>query len=389
MVTCTFFRILRKKNQQASLKILIHACMILTFSLTTLSISTFAARLDRTEQKSTPFNTKSPTILVDLAQSGKRILTSGERGRIFYSDNQGINWSQAQVPVSVMITAIEAATESTIWAVGHDGIVLKSTDHGTHWSKVLNGVQINQLIAKYYQNLITKAKVNANLSEEEFDELSFRADDAVIALEDNRLATLLDVMFVDENEGYILGSYGLLLQTLDSGKSWQPLMEVLGNLDGFHLNAIIKTDNKLYIAGEGGSLFRSVDQGTNWEALESPYDGSFFGIQSLSEQHLIVYGLRGNAFESLDAGDSWLPLTLPLKGTLTGSTQLANGTVVLVGSFGSLLVRPVAQKQFHIIKLPIPVPSVAVIPITDDKVIVVGLAGAQVVSVSTSSSTKV
>lgn len=372
-----------------SLKTWIYAGTAMVFSLTIFSSSVFAAFSDRAERPAVEFDTKRRSIMVDIAQMGERILTSGERGRIFYSDDQGASWVQAQVPVSVMITAIDVTTESTLWAVGHDGIVLNSTDRGGSWSKVLAGAQINQLVAQYYQGLVATAKADANFPEEELEELLFRADDAIIALEDNRLATLLDVKFVDGNVGYILGSYGLLLQTLDGGQSWQPLIESLGNLDGYHLNAMIQTDNSLLIAGEGGSLFRSIDQGAHWESLESPYNGSFFGIQLLDEQHLLVYGLRGNAFESQDGGDSWLQLQLPIKRTLAGSTLLSNGTVVLVGSFNAMMVRPAGQKQFSVAKLSTPAPSVAVAPLADDRLLIVGLVGAQIVTISTSSSTAI
>jgi photosystem II stability/assembly factor-like uncharacterized protein len=389
MVIHTSFRVQRKGNQQLRMRSWTYACTALIFSLTIYSSSVFAAFPDRAERPAVEFDTKRRSIMVDIAQVGERILTSGERGRIFYSDDQGASWAQAQVPVSVMITAIDVATKSTLWAVGHDGIVLNSTDRGASWSKVLAGAQINQLVVEYYQGLVAKAKADIGFPKEELEELLFRADDAIITLEDNRLATLLDVKFIDGNVGYILGSYGLLLQTLDGGKSWQPLIEALGNLDGFHLNAMIQTDNSLLIAGEGGSLFRSVDQGASWESLESPYNGSFFGVQSLGEQHLIVYGLRGNAFESQDGGDSWLQLQLPIKRTLAGSTLLNDGTVVLVGSFGAMMVRPAGQKQFNVAKLSIPAPSVAVAPLAGEKVLVVGLTGAQIVSVPSYSSTAI
>lgn len=387
MVIYTSFSDLLKRVQQTSLSTWLYACSALIFSLTIFSSSAFAALPDRTERAASKFDTTRSTIMVDITHAGDRILTSGERGRIFYSDDQGASWTQAQVPVSVMITAIETVTESTIWAVGHDGIVLASTDRGAIWDKILDGAQINQLVVEYYQGLVSAAKTDSKFSEEQLDELLYQTEDAVIALEENRLATLLDLKFVDENVGYILGSYGLFLQTINGGQSWQPLTGILGNDDGFHLNAMIKTDTCLLIVGEGGSLFRSVDQGANWQKLESPYSGSFFGVQSIGNKHLIAYGLRGNAFESLDDGDSWLQLQLPIKRSLTGSTLLSNGTVVLVGSFGGMMVRPADQKLFSVRKLPIPTLSVAVTALASDKILVVGLAGAQIGTISSSTAT--
>ncbi|CAN1600394.1 protein of unknown function [Pseudomonas mediterranea] len=59
---------------------------------------------------------------------------------------------------------------------------------------------------------------------------------------------------------------------------------------------------ELFIVGERGLLLRSKDNGSSFQALESPYDGSFFGLQGSASGELIAFGLRGNAFWSGDQG---------------------------------------------------------------------------------------
>ncbi|RDE24995.1 glycosyl hydrolase [Motiliproteus coralliicola] len=317
------------------------------------------------------------SLLVDLIGSDERLLAIGERGRVLISDDLGLSWRQGAVPVSVMLTGIAQADESSFWVVGHDGIVIRSEDRGENWTKVLEGRKIVELVAEYYRALVAEAEADPDYPEFELEELMFRAEEAELAVEDQALPTLLNVAFVDARHGYLLGAYGLLLETRDGGESWTPINEALGNIDGFHLNALTVTDSALYIAGEAGSLFRSLDRGQSWEALPSPYDGSFFGLQPLNQDSLVAYGLRGNAFESRDGGDSWQPLPLPIKRTLTGMAQLENGTQILVGSFGALLVKTAGSEQFIPQPLPLPAPSMAVLPVTEDQVVVVGLAGVQ------------
>ncbi len=335
-----------------------------------------AALEDRSVHPAAQINPARPFLQLDITALGARLLSVGEHGRILFSDDQGLSWTQAKVPVSVLLTAIDGATEAAAWAVGHDGILLKTLDRGETWQLALDGAAINQLVADYYQVLLAQAESDSGSSEEMLDELRFRAEDALIAQQDKMLRTLLDVAFIDADRGYVLGAYGLILATQDGGQSWQPMIEELGNLDGLHLNAITFTDTAILIAGEAGALFRRQFGDDAWEVLDSPYQGSFFGAQALGGDRLLVFGLRGHAFISDDGGDSWESLSLPLNRTLTGVAQLSDGTLVFVGSFAAALVKPPSQ-PFRMQRLPIPAPSMSIVAVTDDRVVLVGLAGAQ------------
>ncbi|MFT6915755.1 MAG: photosystem II stability/assembly factor-like uncharacterized protein [Motiliproteus sp.] len=393
---CSAFVCRHSRPQQRHLDSVLPTAVLMTVLMALLILPTlsFAALPDRASRPSAPVDAGQRFPLMDITPMADRLLSVGERGRILISFDQGGHWRQAQVPVSVLLTAVDAATDTSAWAVGHDSILLNSTDQGESWTLALDGPQINQLVADYYQQLLARAVADPESTEDLLDELQFRAEDAQFAIEDKLLRTLLDVAFIDADHGYVLGAYGLLLATQDGGKSWQPMMEELGNPNGFHLNAITYTDNGVLIAGEAGVLFRRLNGDNRWEALASPYEGSFFGAQSLGDDRLLVYGLRGHAFISADGGDSWEQLDLPLKRTLTGAAQLEDGTLVLVGSFGAVLVKSPGQ-PFRMQRLAIPAPSMAVVPLTADRILVVGLAGAQplalspVLSAPTSASTTV
>ncbi len=345
-----------------------------------------AALPDRTTRPAMQVNPGHRFALMDITAMGNRLLSVGDRGGILISSDQGASWRQAQVPVSVLLTAVTAATAEIAWAVGHDGTLIKTSDRGETWHLTLDGTRINQLIADDYQRLLASAEADPNSSEDFLDELRFRTEDAQLALQNKQLRTLLDVAFVDADNGYVLGAYGLLLATQDGGRSWQPMLEALDNPDGFHLNSIAFNDTAVLIAGEAGTLFRRINGDTQWQTLDSPYEGSFFGIHTLGDNRLLVYGLRGNAFVSDDGGDNWRQMPLPLNRTLTGAAQLEDGTLVLVGSFGAALVKPPGQ-PFQMQRLPIPAPSMSVVPLTDGRIIVVGLAGAQSLTVSPALST--
>ena len=101
---------------------------------------------------------KSPratgSVLLDVTRAGQRLVAVGERGHVLYSDDNGQNWQQGAVPVSVTLTAVHFPGAQKGWAVGHDGVVLHSQDGGENWSDlqtivgtgVVTGTQVGGLL---------------------------------------------------------------------------------------------------------------------------------------------------------------------------------------------------------------------------------------------------
>ena len=89
---------------------------------------------------------------------------------------------------------------------------------------------------------------------------------------------LLDVWFANEQTGYVVGVFNLILRTEDGGQSWTPFQDRTDNPQGFHLNAIASTGDALYIAGEQGLLRKWDTASQRFAALQTPYQGSFFGV---------------------------------------------------------------------------------------------------------------
>jgi hypothetical protein len=121
--------------------------------------------------------------LIDLARSGDRLFVVGARGLIAYSDDGGDSWSQATVPVSGTLTAITFTPGGTGFAVGHGGVILRSTTAGESWEKVFDGLQANE------QFLAWATENSARLEQELADlEAAVRLDVREIVLQFEHLA---------------------------------------------------------------------------------------------------------------------------------------------------------------------------------------------------------
>ena len=317
--------------------------------------------------------TMSRLLLTDVAREGARIIAVGDRGYIVYSDNDGESWQRAKTPPGLaLLNSVYFSDANTVWAVGHDSVILKSTDQGKEWTQVYSSAK------------------------------------------DQR--PLMDVLFVDANHGFAVGAYGAFLETLDAGKTWtsrkaipaaakaKPAKAARGGRNAGmdleddadkspdedkHLNAIIKLgQGRLFIAGEAGTMLLSNDNGKSWERVVSPYKGSYFGATLANDGGVLALGLRGNVFRAADTGlKTWTPVATNTKASMMSATKLADGAIVMSGLSGTLLVSRDNGKTFAPIESGTIKPLAATVQGKGGALLVVGETGARDVAFAAGSAT--
>lgn len=288
------------------------------------------------------------SLLLDVVKAGKRLVAIGERGHIIYSDDQEQSWQQAKVPVSTLLTAVDFVDERHGWAVGHGAIVLHSSDSGETWVVQMDGNLANEMVVAQAQlNVSAVEKALTAASDEQLEDLEYALEDAQFALEDAQIDAevgpskpLLDVWFKDANTGFVVGAYGFFFKTSDGGTSWENWGDKIENADRFHLNAIQPiAEGLLFIVGESGNIFKSTDLGDTWETIDSPYDGSLFGVTGNGRaDELFIFGLRGNIFFSDSAGATWTRIKAGAQESLMNAAVGDNGEMVIIGNSGVMLL---------------------------------------------------
>lgn len=255
-----------------------------------------------------------------VARAGNRLVAAGERGTVLLSDDAGMNWRQAKVPVQVSLTALRFVDARTGWAAGHLGTILKTEDGGESWVLQLDGVRAAALWAQAAKGGDERAQRLAQQVLEEGPDKPF-----------------FDLEFVDAQRGVAVGAYNLAFATADGGRTWTPLSTRLPNPKSLHLYAVRALQGKLFIAGEQGLLLRSDDGGASFVPLASPYKGSFFGLLAARSGTLIAHGLRGNVFRSSDLGASWQKVESGVPVSISAATEFDGGALVLLTQTGDLL----------------------------------------------------
>jgi photosystem II stability/assembly factor-like uncharacterized protein len=230
-------------------------------------------------------------LILDLAQAGSRIVGVGESGNIIFSEDAGAHWALAKSPERDLLTAVYFVDAQHGWAVGHDMLILATSDGGRNWTHQFSAPKESR--------------------------------------------PLLDVWFKDGREGYAVGAYGAMLVTHDGGTTWQAQHQTE---DDHHLYSILGlSDGTLLVAGETGTLRRSSDQGKTWQSVATPYQGSFFGILPLPDHGLLLFGMRGHILRSADDGQHWEEIVSPTSASLMGGTVRSNGNILLAGAGGTIV----------------------------------------------------
>jgi photosystem II stability/assembly factor-like uncharacterized protein len=208
----------------------------------------------------------------------------------------------------------------------------------------------------------------------ELEDLDFFLRDAEAAIEEGPVQPIMDVWFKNEKEGIIIGAFGMILGTANGGKNWMPLLDRIEKPYGYHYYGIARSGDNLFIAGEAGSLHRSQDFGKTWQRLESPYDGTFFGIVGSPEGEFITaFGLRGNIVYSYDKGNTWQHQRIG-NSSLSGGVWLFDGSFCVFANDGSVYISLDKAKTFDPFPMKYP-GSIAAVESSKAILIVVGLKG--------------
>jgi len=268
------------------------------------------------------------SMLLDGVSRDGSMTVVGERGHILISTDAE-HWQQIIVPTRTTLTGVYFQDKLNGWVVGHDAVILRTTDGGKTWEKV------------YY--------------------------------DPEGQIPLFDVWFRDAKHGIAIGAYGLYLVSEDGGASWDiSEMNVIADvpendpgeeageaedsddfLDSYdlHLNSITLADNgKLYVAAEAGKVYRSDDIGDSWVPLAPDYIGSFFGVLPVTGDTVLVFGLRGHMFRSEDAGNTWQEIETPTQEMLTNGIVVAEDEIYITGLGGTILRSSDGGKSFSLVE---------------------------------------
>lgn len=311
--------------------------------------------------------------LTAVTKVGDRLVAVGQRGHILVSDDDGLSWLQASVPVSSDLVAVAFASDTHGWAVGHSGVVLKTEDGGLSWVLQLDGERASRVIQQYYQSLI---------GDDAHPDAALLLEREQVLVGYGGTQPLMDVYFEDEQNGYVVGIFNRLLKTSDGGATWEPWAHRIDNPHELHFYSISVGDDGLYITGEQGMVWRLNEEKSHFNGVPTPYSGTLFG-SAVGSDMVVAFGMRGSAYLSTDQGQTWVRLAIDSVAGITDGVIVSQGAIVLVNLAGELMVSIDQGESFQTQPITNGMPFYGLAQVSDSQLALVGAEGVQRLAVTT------
>ena len=247
---------------------------------------------------------------VTVLQGGK-ILVGTDKGRFYFSSNNGVSWTMAgaQLLRDVSVNCIAVNSKDRIFAGSSSDGLFSSLDNGAHWIVVSGTAFTNEAIMSVAVDRLDHLYVSTSSSW-----LFLSTDDGSIwtKLSNPSPAKTISAMAFNSKNHIFAASYNELFRSTTGGVTWDS--KALSNSTyalSFHVDA---SDN-IY-ASISDTLCFSSDNGETWTKRNMGLPGKA-RVSSLevTSQGAIYLGLSGGGlYYSTDQGNSWMSKPTGLRG---------------------------------------------------------------------------
>ncbi|MBI2919077.1 MAG: hypothetical protein HYY01_13965 [Chloroflexi bacterium] len=146
---------------------------------------------------------------------------------------------------------------------------------------------------------------------------------------------LLEITFVDTNEGWAVGEAGTIIYTSDGGASWQ--FQESGTTDNFH-SVFFLDRQKGWALGYSGAVFTTADGGQTWAFLGRTPGTDQVRLRFVDRNTGWVVGNAGQLHKTEDGGITWKRIPLETRQNLADIAMQRGGPYGwIVGSAGTAL----------------------------------------------------
>ncbi len=281
---------------------------------------------------------------VQILPSGRIIAAGGNESNdaitsLFYSDDSATTWNFVIDTIHSWVKDIHFPTADTGYAVGYNGLILKSVNAGLNWSAIIvpgnaGGRNYNGV---HFVNGRTGIIVGGNQANDSVQTILRTTDggQSWSVITDALGSWLLDVEFVNSNVGYTVGEMGKILYTSDGGQNWSTVAVPLG-LTGrkFHGLHFFDSQTGIVVGGNEANdsiqtIIKTTDGGANWNIISDSIASMLRVVHFINANQGYVAGDDGVIKYTSDQGLTWTTYTI------TGNdTYGINDINFLNGGFG-------------------------------------------------------
>jgi photosystem II stability/assembly factor-like uncharacterized protein len=269
-------------------------------------------------------------------------LIVGSHGLILRTVDGGGHWVAVPSPVRESLTSVSFSDPRHGVIAGGNGVILTTSDGGLHWARHNSTtsqrlLKVQALDSQHYYAVgafgtfvsSVDGGVTWHAHKLPWKDLVSRLVDEFGYIEPNLNA----VWFATLQRGWIVGEFGLVLETNDGGTTWQP--HKYGSSLPQLYDVVFQDDSNGWIVGQHGTLMQTGDGGQTWAnvSLATTNDLQAIAVQNswgIAVGDHIAILLRSSP------GEAPLAVPTPPNSVLSGVAWASN-TPIAVGAAGSIV----------------------------------------------------
>ncbi|MFN3871645.1 MAG: T9SS type A sorting domain-containing protein [Ignavibacterium sp.] len=224
-----------------------------------------------------------------IVNIGSNLFAGTEGGGVYLSTDNGTNWTAVNQGLTNLNVTSFAVSGTNLFAGTFDGVFL-TTNNGVNWTKVSTGIT---------NPVILSLAVNGS------------------------------TIFAGAN-GVIPGYPGLFVST-DNGANWSIANSGLTN----NVVTSILINGSDVFAGTAGGVFISTNNGASWTAVNSGLTNTSVYKLASNGNNIFAATNGGGVFLSTNNGTSWTAVNSGLNTLALHSSFAVSGSNVFVGTFGA------------------------------------------------------
>ncbi len=150
----------------------------------------------------------------------------------------------------------------------------------------------------------------------------------------------LDIGFVNEKHGFLVGANRLILETTDGGSTWNHRDLEIPSEENFRLISIDFKGEDGWLVGQPNLVMHTTDAGSNWTRLSlgNKLPGNPYLITTLDKDVAELATTAGAIYLTEDGGNNWEGRVSEASGGVRDLRRKQDGTYVSVSSLGNFFV---------------------------------------------------
>jgi len=254
----------------------------------------------------------------------------GQGGLILRTSNGGTDWENLDNGLTAnSFYGAEMSGPGRVWVVGDIGTLLHSSNGGTGW--------VQQPVPTT-NTLFSVSFVNASLGWAVGDLGTLlrttNGGGTWTLIPTGYTDIFFGVRFKNASTGWIVGDYGRILRTDNGGTTWTP--QFSGTANALFYVDFLDSQNG-YCAGSGGVILKTTDGGSVWSLMNTGTSTTLYLVRGISQNGLWAVGDSGIVLHSTNAGVTWEREFSKTGYDLFGLAVATDSVAWLCGDYGTIL----------------------------------------------------